>query len=320
MIKEPMLAPNEKTNLDTIQYPLLASTKLDGIRTEFIEGQMFTRSMKQVPNEQLRGKFEIIRKYAETKDYLIDGEIFSPKVPFQLIQSCVMTQDCETVKAEKAWAKLCSELKVEMTREFALQSLQFHCFDVVKQGDFGESFANRSLSILDLDLHNLVHVTNKIVKSKEEVLQLFEEALHKGQEGLILRDPAGRYKCGRGTIKEGLIYKVKPWVTYDNVIIDVIQSEAVNEDAEKKVNEVGRSVTSKKKEDRHLIEMASCFKVKHNGKDLEVNIALSHDQKKDIWINRKLFIGRMIEYVGMEVGSKDLPRHCQFKGRYREDK
>ena len=316
----PMLAPNQKTDLDAIQYPLLASTKLDGIRNEFLEGQIFTRSMKQVPNLFLKEKFEAIRKYAEEHDYLIDGEIFSPHVPFQLIQSCVMTEDCSSKAAVKAWAKLCDEMKIDMTREYALQALQFHCFDVVKQRDFAEPFSSRSLNILKLDLHNLVHVTNQIVKSKEDVIHLFEEAIHKGQEGLILRDPGGRYKCGRGTIKEGLIYKVKPWETFDAKIIDVTQRTAVNEDAEKTINEVGRSVTSKKKDDRHFIEMAAGFMVKHNGLDLEVNIALPEDQKRDIWINRKLFIGRMIEYIGMNLGAKNLPRHCQFKGRYREDK
>jgi hypothetical protein len=167
-----------------------------------------------------------------------------------------------------------------------------------------------------------VQVKSVIVNSKEEVLSLFTSTMANCThvDGLILREPSSKYKCGRGTMKEGLIYKVKPWVTYDATIIGVVQATEVNEDAEKKTNELGRSVTSKKIADRHLIEKAHSFLVLHDGKELKVSIARSDEVKKEIWENQKSYIGRMIEYIGMEVGAKDLPRHCEFKGRYREDK
>ena len=63
----------------------------------------------------------------------------------------------------------------------------------------------------------------------------------------------GRYKCGRGTLREGLIFKVKPFRTFDAKILGVIQATKVDPEAEKKTNELGRSVTSKKKDDRILI-------------------------------------------------------------------
>jgi DNA ligase-1 len=316
----PMLAPNEKIDVNAIQYPLLASIKMDGIRCLFRNGDPLTRSLKNVPNIQLKEKFEEIRKYSEVKGWTLDGEIYSPNVPFQLIQSCVMTEDCTTKEAAKKWAKLCAELKIEMTREYALAALMFHCFDVIRQDDLNEPFSSRSLNILKLNLHNLIQVQNKIVNSAAEVWQMFEETQKKGEEGLILRDPASRYKCGRGTVKEGLIYKVKPWETYDARIIGVVQATVAREGSEVKINELGRSVTSKKQEDRVLIEKASCFLVIHDGKELKVSIAQPDEIKKEIWANQKSYIGRMIEYVGMAVGAKDLPRHCEFKGRYREDK
>jgi DNA ligase-1 len=143
--------------------------------------------------------------------------------------------------------------------------------------------------------------------------------LSQGYEGLILRDPKSLYKCGRGTIKEGIIFKVKPFITFDAKITGVEQSTEVNEDAEKTINELNRSVTSKRKNDRHLIEKASAFWVDYEGKPLKVVLAMTDPEKVAVWANRASLIGKTIEYKGMLVGSKDVPRHPVMI-RYREDK
>lgn len=160
----------------------------------------------------------------------------------------------------------------------------------------------------------------------------------------MLRDPKGKYKFGRGTIKEGLIYKVKPFETFDAKITGVVQSTEVNPNAEKKINELGRSVTSKKKNDRVLIKKASAFWVNYpinceacNGqgtnpmecheckgtglipKPLKVTLAMTDKEKEEVWNNKESYIGKWIEYKGMLIGSKDVPRHPVML-RFREDK
>jgi DNA ligase-1 len=317
---KPMLAPNEKTNLDAIQYPFMASRKLDGIRCLFIRGEILSRSLKPIPNKQLKAKFEMIRQYTEEYNHILDGEIFAPKIPFQLITSCVMTEDCDTNESDKKWKELCQELGVDMTRNYVLQELMFNCFDMVKNDDVNEPFTYRVQNISKLGLPHLVALPQVSVSSAEEVRLLFEETLAQGLEGLILRDPEGRYKCGRGTIKEGLIYKVKPWVTYDSKITGTDQATKVNEDADKKINELGRSVTSKKKDDRHVIEQAANFFVQHDGQALKVSLSsMTHAERDEAWKNRETLVGKTIEYKGMEIGAKDLPRHPVFV-RFREDK
>ena len=147
--------------------------------------------------------------------------------------------------------------------------------------------------------------------SKKEVNEYFEKALKKGYEGLILKDPNGKYKAGRGTIKEGLIYKVKPFKTTDSKILDIIQATKVDPNAEKKINQLGRSETSKKLEDRILIERASAFLVDYKGNKVKVVIAMTDKEKEEIWKNKKNYIGKVVEYKFMEVGMKEggLPRH-----------
>ena len=131
------------------------------------------------------------------------------------------------------------------------------------------------------------------------------------KEICYLCDPNGRYKQGRGTVREGLIYKLKPFRTIDAEVIGVVQATQVNEDAEKKTNELGRSVTSKKLGDRHFIEKASAFLVMYHGKELKVTLSMTDVEKTDVWKNQDKYIGKIVEYKYMAVGMKDdgLPRH-----------
>jgi DNA ligase-1 len=297
----PLLAPNEKVDLSTLSYPLLASTKLDGIRCIFYKGQILSRSLKQIQNKQLRERFEVIRAYTEKWNLILDGEIYSPKLNFQEITHFVMTQD--------------------LGEEKLPDHLKFYCFDNIASDDWEIPFHGRYPTCFTLSsmFSDIIGVVQKPVHSAKEVETYFEEVLKDGYEGLILRDPESLYKYGRGTVKEGIIFKVKPFVTFDAKITGVEQSTEVNEDAEKKTNELGRSVTSKKKDDRHLIEKASAFWVDYEGKPLKVVLAMTDPEKVAVWTNRDGLIGKTIEYKGMLVGSKDVPRHPVMI-RYREDK
>lgn len=309
----PMLASNQQVDLSDIQYPLLASCKLDGVRCIFYKGEILSRSLKQIQNKQLREKFESIRQYSEDYDLILDGEIYSHNLNFQEIISFCMTKDFEDKKSIKKYGEVKQIPK----------HLKFYCFDAIKNNEFDEDFSLRYANdVLKIEgafprLANSVY--HKKVNTKEEVEKYFEEVLKEGYEGLILRSFDGRYKCGRGTIREGLIYKVKPFRTFDGEIIDVIQSTEVDPNVEKKINELGRSVTSKKKENRILINKASCFAVKYEGLDLKVVIAMTDEEKEEIWINKESYIGKIIEYKGMMIGSKDVPRHPVMI-RFRDDK
>jgi len=308
----PILAPNEQIDLNDLSYPLLASTKLDGIRCIFYKGEILSRSLKQIQNKQLREKFEPIRKYCEDNNIILDGEIYSPDLTFQEITSFVMTQDFTDKKSIKKYGKV---KKIP-------EHLKFYCFDAVENNNFEKPFQDRANYMICFTIawEEIFELVNQsIVESKEEILNYFEEVLIDGFEGLILRNPHGKYKFGRGTIKEGIIFKMKPFVTLDAKITGVVQSTEVNKDAEKKTNELGRSVTSKKLGERHTIEKASAFWAEYDGKPLKVVLAMTDEEKVAVWANRASLIGKWIEYKGMMIGSKDVPRHPVMI-RYREDK
>ncbi|MCK9543593.1 MAG: hypothetical protein M0R03_16365, partial [Novosphingobium sp.] len=277
---------------------------------------------KQIQNKQIRDKFEPIRRYTEATQSIRDGEIYNHNIPFSMISSCVMTQDHTTQDAIKKWNELCIKYEVNITREEAVAGMKFWCFDGIENDDFNKPFQQRYedtgkwCSEFPELVKRVIHV---VVNNPEEVQALFEQALEDGYEGLILRSLNGIYKFGRCSLSMDIIFKVKPFVTLDAQIIGVVQATIVNPNADKKTNELGRSVTSKKKEDRIPIESASAFVVMYEGEKCKPTLDMSVSEKNEIWKNKDSYIGRWIEYKGMLLGSLKVPRHPGFV-RFREDK
>ena len=316
---KPMLAPNEKTDLDEVKYPILASFKLDGIRCLFIKGEMLSRSLKPIVNKQLREKFKKLIEWTKKNNVILDGEIYSPDLTFQEITRYVMTKDFNDPKSIKKHGEIL----------IIPEHLKFYCFDMIGENNLGEfeyneTFMSRTLGVMALILafkDILVPIHQENINSSLMVSEYFEHALENGYEGLILKDPNGRYKTGRGTIKEGLIYKVKPFKSIEAKVVNVIQATEVDPNAEKKINELGRSETSRKKNDRLLIEKASAVSVYYEDKLLKVTLAMTDLEKEEIWKNKDKYIGKWIEYKYLVIGMKDngLPRHPTSL-RWRNDK
>lgn len=297
---KPLLAPNKQVPIEDLPYPLLASVKLDGIRCIFKDGRMVSRALKEIPNVQLQEKFQSLKDYSKENDVILDGELFTDEITFSELSG------------------LCRRLDAPVP-----ESLKFHCFDCIIKGENAKPFIKRykdTVKITEQFRETVEVVKHHLVGNVDWVKRLFDTALDRGFEGLMLRSVEGIYKYGRGTINQGIIFKLKPYVTFDAQIIDVTQATKVDPKAEKKTNELGYSETSKKKGDRIPIDKAADFVVMHEEeRELKVVIAMTDEQKKEVWKNREDYIGRTIEYKGLLVGSKDLPRHPVFL-RFRDDK
>lgn len=322
---KPQLCPNDEIDIYQLNYPLLISTKMDGCRLLIRNGQLLTRSLKPLVNIQLNQKFEPIRKLSEEIQITFDGEIFAPNIPFQFIVSCFMTQDYNDKTAIKKWNELCKEHNFFMTREEVFNQLKFYCFDMVDDELIKDCYFNARLEQSKLYMLRFPDIAfpveHIIVDNPKDVEDFFNLSIEQGMEGAILRNPKSLYKYGRCTVKENNSYKLKPWATIDSKIIGIIQATAVNEDAEKTINELGMSRTSKKQDDRHLVEKANAFLVNYNGQEASIPIALTDEKKKYIWEHQEEYIGKYVEYKFMKIGMKEngLPRIPKMI-RMREDK
>lgn len=271
-------------NLDDINYPVLVSKKLDGIRCIFKDGEMLSRSLKPIPNKQLQKKFEHL-KY---NNIILDGELYSHDLTFQEIASIVMSFDKDVP-----------------------ESLEFHCFDYLDNID--EVFENRCKEYKHF---NVVPVKQILINNKEELEQTFQNFLQEGYEGAIIRDPNSKYKFGRSTLKEAGLLKMKCFKTFDAKIIDVFERmENLNESFK---NELGQSTKRNTKDDKKSTGIAGGFVVEWEGQTLKITLTGKESFREQIWSSKDEYIGKWVEFKGMEIGAKDVPRHPCFV-RFRPD-
>lgn len=291
---KPMLAVN--ADRTKIKYPCLCSNKLDGIRCIFKGGQMLTRSLKQITSEPLQKRFEVLKGMTANGGLTFDGELYCHGMEFSEISHFVRKSDADVP-----------------------MELKFHCFDVIIDSNYSDKFTYRKSSLEGIRNMNkdVVIVEQKEIGSEKELDKEFEISLKDGYEGLILRATDGPYKCGRSSVTEGYLLKVKPFLSFDAEIIDVIERmENLNES---QTNELGRSFKRNTKDDKMGTGIAAVFKVMYEGKEMGVTITGDEEFRTEIWGNRKKYIGRMIEYKAMLVGAKDVPRHPNFM-RFRDDR
>ena len=164
---------------------------------------MLSRSLKPIVNKQLREKFRDIADYTRNNAVIFDGELYAHDLTFQEITRYVMTQDFEDKKSIKKFGEV---LKIP-------ESLKFNCFDCIMKNGIEVPY-NMRIKLAEglLRFFSEVEIVKQAyVKNEADVKHRFEYALKEGYEGLILRSPEGKYKFGRTTIKEGNLFKVKPF-------------------------------------------------------------------------------------------------------------
>lgn len=171
--------------LDKIKLPVFVSTKLDGIRCLVIDSVVYSRSLKPVRNkyvQKLFGKPE----YNGMDGELVVGDVYAKDV-FQKTTSGVMSAEGEP-------------------------DVKFYVFDICNRVE--ETFTARRF-ILHNKIENLPSESNVVmlqqhyVETLYDLQQYLEDERLKGGEGLICRNPDGKYKYGRSTPKEQLSVKLK---------------------------------------------------------------------------------------------------------------
>jgi DNA ligase-1 len=293
------LAPNKAVDFNSEYlekgFPFLASGKLDGMRAVTLDGMFFSRSMKPLKND-IQELFSDFLLESKRAGFVFDGELYSETLTFSEIMSALSRGGAD---------------------------VKFHIFDVMSEAEWkygGERpFADRVT-----EYHNWVnhycqrHTECRVVAVKqfgclhpEHLKELFGKAMSDGFEGVMLRDPAGRYKHGRGTLNEGLIYKFKEWVTVDAKIVGYKRATRMKKayaESDRGTDELGRSHRTSAKGTREEYDgIGSVVLESSDGVQFGAGIAPECDLKID-WSNKDEFIGRWVEIKFMRHGTKDKPR------------
>lgn len=275
-----------EVQVDKINFPIYCSVKLDGIRALVIDSVVYSRSLKPIRNKYVQKLFGK-PKYNGFDGELIVGDIYAEDV-FQKTTSGVMSESGEP-------------------------DVNFYVFD-----DFSkplQTYKERLYNLVDRVLDVGVQVNIKLLPQRylecvEEVERFLKKEETKGGEGLIGRNPNGRYKFGRSTPKEQLSMKFKFFVDSEFEIIAVHeQMENTNTLA---TNELGYAKRSTAKEGMIGKDTFGSFTcVTADGKHFNVGtgVGLTQDLRQSIWSNKESYIGKLAKIKYMEVGSKDgVPR------------
>lgn len=282
---KPMLAANTK---GAIQFPVLASPKLDGVRCLIIDGKAMGRSLKPLPNKHLQSIFG----KAELNG--LDGELI-----------------CGPVTGEDGFRKTTSAV---MTIE-GEPELTYWVFDMwnVDEGFATRHYQTKRMSEKYASL-GIKIVPHKLVYNQEELDRLEQKWLKDGFEGVMIRDPRGPYKCGRSTAKEGYLLKIKRFADSEARILGV--TELLHNDNEATTSPTGYVQRSSHKEGMKPAGVLGSLVVEDVKTKVvfDLGTGFTAEQRQEYWNNYESIIGKIVKYKYQESGVKDKPRFPVFLG------
>ncbi len=277
---KPMLATD--ADLDKLTFPKLASAKLDGIRAICMDGKVYSRSLKLIPNKY-------VQKLFSHKDYEgLDGELIvgdpRSKAVYRDTVSGVMAHEGEP-------------------------DVTFYAFDTVNDTNLPYGMRQPTR-----ERERVVNLNQYLVSNLNGLLSLEDTLLDAGYEGLILRDPEGRYKFGRSTAKEQILLKVKRFVDAEAEIIGF--EERMHNGNEATVSELGRTKRSShqaNKSGRGDLG-ALVVRIPESGIEFNIGTGFSDAERATIWDDRDNYLGKLAKFKFFPVGVKEAPRHPVWLG------
>lgn len=282
MTFKPMLSG--KADLAALQFPLLASRKLDGIRAVIRDGRVLSRTLKPIPNQFVQAMLGHERFEGHDGELLV-GPMSAPDV-YLKTNSAVMSVSGQP-------------------------SFTFAVFDSILHPE--QPFRERlPLQEFITDRYQVVPLQHTRIHDLDELLAYQAQALAEGYEGVMLRDADAPYKHGRSTTREGYLLKLKNYETDEAVVIGVV--EALRNDNPATLDALGHTVRSSHAENKVGKNVLGALVVKciHTGVEFQVGSGFDDEQRKTLWDDPP--IGRIISYNHFPHGRKTAPRHPTWKG------
>lgn len=296
IITRPLKAPVDPIlDLASLQdhLPLWASDKEDGIRAHVCPKRgPLTGQMKPIPNEWVRRMLDL--KRAEH----LDGELIAidcegGDCEFNDTQSAIMTRA----------GKPAFEFRV------------FDCYENIYDPYHvrNKRAIEKVKALRQAGFHHMRWLAQTPIRCIRDLENREEDALTRGKEGIMLRDPNGWYKEGRSTLREGYLLKVKRFTDDEAIVVNVYE-EMENCNPAKR-NERGLTQRSKHKaglKGKGCVGKLVCHWRNH---EIYIGSGLTDLQKQMWWDKPHLIVGKTITFKYQQFGMKKggLPRAPIFK-------
>lgn len=195
IFEKPMLAVNAP-DLLKVNYPVLCSPKLDGVRCVTPYGHAKTRNDKPISNAFIRDQIE-----RDPMARHLDGEL--------------VTLD------SGGKIKSFNECSGDIRRQGGRPNWEFLVFDSISPQILGLGFTDR-LAFAEEQIrghHHIRLVPHVLVEDIDQLTEFEAYCVAEGFEGVMIRDPHGPYKFGRSTAREGYLLKVKRFEDAEGQVI-----------------------------------------------------------------------------------------------------
>lgn len=278
----PLLAAS--ADLSKVQFPCLISRKLDGIRVVGMNGKAMTRTMKELPNRFVQSVFAT-GAFDGLDGEIIVGPANAPDV-YRVTNSAVMSRDGEP-------------------------DFRFHVFDSWLHSNLG--FEERLATLVETAHPRIVQVTQVKVHDMDGLLDMEEQWLSEGYEGVMGRSLSGIYKHGRSTMKEGILWKLKRFVDFEYEVVGF--EELLINNNEATTNELGHTERSSHRENKAGGGVLGALVVLHpEAGEFRCGTGFNAADRTEIWAKRDSYLGRMAKIKHFEIGVKDKPRFPVWLG------
>lgn len=286
---KPMLAGTCE-DITKLNYPVIASPKLDGIRCTVQNGEVVSRNLKPIPSTYVQGLLD----YPWLEG--IDGELVygDPCAPdcFNKTTSAVMRKD--------------------FPEELCAAGLKLYVFDKFSDG----VFTKRLVEARDIahQSPSVEFVPHHIINNYEELADYEHHHLELGYEGVMVRDPGGPYKHGRSTLNQGYLLKIKQFVDAEAEVIGYEEQMHNNNEATK--DNLGHTKRSHEKAGMVPAGVLGALRVRDLKTGIEFNLGtgFSGDERAALWIIKESLPGKFVTYKSFPVGVINKPRFPVYKG------
>lgn len=193
----PMLAATIESldDLASLQMPLWASRKENGIRGLTDGKGCISRTLKPIPNKFIQSSLSGCPAGLEGELITLDEK--GADDDFEDIESKVMSRKGEP-------------------------DFEFRIFDSFGKSRF-EPYRERYKRCCEYYTENVFPIRQIHCGSIEQIKTFYKTEIGFGSEGIILRNPSGFYKFGRSTLNEQLLLKLKPWNSDEATVLDVLE-------------------------------------------------------------------------------------------------
>lgn len=307
MIILPMLASDAV--LEKIQFPVYEQPKIDGVRALNKNGNLLSRSLESHDNRFVTQFFSLPELNG------LDGEM---------------------VAEDARHPRLCSLTTSALSTIGGTPYTLWWLFDLINAETCTMDYQDRYVKLqqyLTTLTQTLPHVAERLrvirctlVHNLEELLERHKSNVRAGYEGTIVRDPRGKYKSGRSTVKEGGLLRIKPFDDCEILITGVIEGKT-------NLNEATISATGKTKRSTHAANKVDNGKVGtilgrllqdivvNNGertlpKDTPVRVSpgrMTAEEREKYLAHPELIVGRIGKVQHFPKGVKDTLRMATFQ-------